>query len=174
FYETFSECIADMHGRGTNLQTIEEARRYVRGKTQAWLSQIDIWFEAQYETKSHTGHDPEIIYPRQFELLFEAYRESKEPKPNKAKTKTSAGYVYLVKSPVGYFKIGRSKNPDDRVKTFGVKLPFDVEILHTIKCDDYHTAESFLHKKYADKRSGGEWFDLTPEDVEEIKSITSL
>jgi hypothetical protein len=85
-----------------------------------------------------------------------------------------AGYVYLIQSPTGSYKIGRSKNIANRLKTFNVKLPFEIEIEHVISCSDYRAAERELHKRYADKRVNGEWFALTRDDVEQIKAIVSM
>lgn len=84
------------------------------------------------------------------------------------------GYVYLLKSVTGFWKIGRTVNPKDRLKTFGVKLPFEVEYEHLIPCRDHIELERSLHKQFADKRVNGEWFDLSPEDIAVIKSIHAI
>jgi hypothetical protein len=84
------------------------------------------------------------------------------------------GYVYLVRSVSGHYKIGRTKDPADRMKTFNVKLPFEIELLHTIESDDYCIAEELLHDKFALKRINGEWFALDDNDVAYIKSLESL
>lgn len=81
------------------------------------------------------------------------------------------GFVYLIRSEVGYYKIGRTVNPDDRIRTFSVRLPFRVEYEHLIKCEDQRALEKQLHTKFADKRIDGEWFELTPDDVAYIKSL---
>lgn len=91
-----------------------------------------------------------------------------------AKLWPKPGYVYLVQGPPGLYKIGKSKDPEDRVRTFGVKLPFEVDLIHTIQCADYTAAEKALHLRFADKRSEGEWFALADEDVETIKAISAL
>lgn len=78
------------------------------------------------------------------------------------------GYVYLVQSPTTYYKIGRTVNPADRMKTFKVTLPFEVEFKHLIKTNDMYTLERDLHTKYAARRVNGEWFALTEDDVAEI------
>jgi hypothetical protein len=88
-----------------------------------------------------------------------------------AKVKDLSGYVYLVKSVSGHYKIGRAKDPNNRAKTFGVQLPFEIEFVAVIKTDDYVALEEQLHAKYQDKRVNGEWFALTPEDVEYIKGL---
>lgn len=84
------------------------------------------------------------------------------------------GFVYLLKSEVGFYKIGHAANPNDRIRTFNVKLPFQVEFEHLIKCKDRFTAERKLHKRYADKRLNGEWFHLTADDVAAIKAINEM
>lgn len=81
------------------------------------------------------------------------------------------GYVYLIQSPTGAYKIGKSNNPDDRVHTFEVKLPFEIEYICKIRTDDMHRLESDLHWKFSEKRINGEWFNLSPDDVEYIKGL---
>lgn len=81
------------------------------------------------------------------------------------------GYVYLIKSASGYWKIGKTINPDDRMKTFSVKLPFEVEYEHIIPCQNHHAAEDELHLRFASKRVNGEWFCLDASDIAWIKAI---
>lgn len=80
------------------------------------------------------------------------------------------GYVYLLKSSSGFYKIGRAQNPTNRLKTFTVKMPFEVEYEHLLKTNNPKDLEQFFHKRFADKRVNGEWFALTPSDIEFIKS----
>lgn len=94
------------------------------------------------------------------------------PSQKKAPKRTAPGYVYLVQSPTTAYKIGRTVNPDDRISTFSVKLPFEVEYVAVIKTVDMIGLEHSLHQRFADKRvNGSEWFHLAPEDVEYIKSL---
>lgn len=79
--------------------------------------------------------------------------------------KDRSGYVYVVKSPTGYYKIGRTKSPEDRLKTFEVKLPFEVEYVHLISTSDMVSTESDIHKYFAAKRTNGEWFALDEQDL---------
>ena len=85
--------------------------------------------------------------------------------------KKSKGYVYLIASETGQYKIGVSKKLDKRVNDFGVKLPFKTWLAHSFSSNDCRNAEKVLHERYADKRSHGEWFTLSPEDVSNILSI---
>lgn len=85
--------------------------------------------------------------------------------------RTYPGYVYLLQSPSGYYKIGRTSNPDDRIGTFHVKLPFEVEYIAVIQTDDMHELERQLHEQFAHRRVNGEWFNLSADDVEYIKRL---
>lgn len=75
------------------------------------------------------------------------------------------GYVYVIKSPTGAYKIGRTIDPDNRLKTFSVKLPFEVEYLYVIPTCDPRGLEGELHNKFKDKRINGEWFSLDDDDL---------
>ena len=86
------------------------------------------------------------------------------------KQRTRSGFVYVLRG-AGYYKIGLSKNVDRRMEQIEPKLPFETELLCTIATDDMHRLESELHKRFADKRASGEWFQLTENDVEYIKSL---
>lgn len=83
-----------------------------------------------------------------------------------------AGYVYLIQSPTGAYKIGRTIDINRRIKTFHVKLPFEIEPICIIKTENMFVLEAQLHIKFALKRLDGEWFKLTTEDVEYIKSLS--
>lgn len=90
--------------------------------------------------------------------------------PPKPKVVDNSGCIYLIKCSEWY-KIGKTKNVDRRMKTFGEALPFKQEVIHVIRSDDYSALELELHSRFADKRMNGEWFALLPEDVEYIKGI---
>lgn len=83
----------------------------------------------------------------------------------------NSGYVYLIQSPTGSYKIGRTKDPSNRMKTFTVKLPFEVDYVCVIETADMYRLEGDLHLRFNSKRVNGEWFRLEPQDVEHIKSL---
>lgn len=89
------------------------------------------------------------------------------------KRTSTEGYVYLIQSPTGAYKIGRTINPDNRLKTFSVKLPFEVDYLAIIHTVDMYQLETDLHKRFAEKRVNGEWFTLSPSDVQYIKGLST-
>lgn len=135
------------------------------------LNNRDIILQAQYPelvidtTMAHFFADCET----RLSYLIQQQRK-KEMQQNRKKV-LRPGFVYLIQSPTGAFKIGRTKDPNNRMKTFGIALPFEVEYLCLISTQNMNSLESKLHKKYADKRINGEWFNLSSEDVEYIKSL---
>lgn len=87
------------------------------------------------------------------------------------------GCVYFFRhiglSPV---KIGRSSHdsPASRFEQFSTYAPYGSEIVGFIMTEKYIELESHLHKKFANKRLSGEWFDITIEDCErEINFYTA-
>jgi Meiotically Up-regulated Gene 113 (MUG113) protein len=97
-----------------------------------------------------------------------AYEEMARAEIEAMRASKRYGYVYLIQSPTGSYKIGRARNPEDRMKTFNVKLPFEVDYVHLIETSDMYGLERAFHKRYAQKRVNGEWFMLDPEDVQYI------
>jgi hypothetical protein len=84
----------------------------------------------------------------------------------------NAGYVYLLKEINGvHYKIGRASNPQDRLRTFNVKLPYQVEYVCLIPTIDMYSLERHLHRQYTEKRVNGEWFALSDEDVASIIAL---
>lgn len=83
------------------------------------------------------------------------------------------GYVYLLKSPTGFWKIGKTVDPKNRIATFSVKLPFEVSYAHLIPCYDHHKLEAELHIVFSHLRVEGEWFKLSSTDVQWITSLTN-
>lgn len=116
----------------------------------------------------------EVMYAYGQQLLFERQRrKDKAAKELRATSQPArAGYVYLLNEINGqHFKIGRTIDPKERMKTFGVKLPYKVQLDVLIETSDMYTLEAQLHAKFADKRVDGEWFALTPADVDYVKSL---
>jgi hypothetical protein len=128
-------------------------------------------FIAQVETEIEIAISNEEYYRAEAEI------QTIEPLNTGPITEPASGrpgFVYLIGSPDGYCKIGRAKVLHSRLASIGLQLPYRVELLHSIEVSDCVWAERFLHKKFTLARQNGEWFLLTAEEINWIKSLTTL
>lgn len=97
------------------------------------------------------------LYPDQLDQI--SLGESKE-----------IGYVYfLQEKKYGSVKIGRSLNIDKRLSLFVTDLPYPVVLLGYICSLNFEKIELGLHRHFRFKRLGGEWFDLSAEEISNLK-----
>lgn len=74
-------------------------------------------------------------------------------------------YIYLLTNGT-YYKIGKSKNPDRRIKELNSGSSEKIELIYKYRSVEYyHTIESALHNFFSNKRLNSEWFELSPKDV---------
>lgn len=90
--------------------------------------------------------------------------------PSKPQKQNSTGIVYVLAGN-GFYKIGKTTNLRARLSQLTPKLPFEVELIHTIKTEDIDSLEEFLHEQFAGKRVNGEWFRLDENDIKALKQI---
>lgn len=115
------------------------------------------------QEKALTSYQQEVD-----ELRKEIVELSRQPQNENHR----AGYVYLIEASNGTYKIGRTKNPKDRMKTFKTKLPFEVEYLAIIQTDDMYALEAQLHGRFKKKRlNGSEFFQLDNDDIAYIVGL---
>lgn len=74
------------------------------------------------------------------------------------------GEVYLLRAGKHY-KIGRSNAAGRRERELAIQLPEKAALIHAIKTDDPPGIEFYWHRRFADRRMNGEWFELTADDV---------
>lgn len=82
---------------------------------------------------------------------------------------TRPGFVYLLRADNGLVKIGKTGKITKRIYQLSIQLPYETELIHTIKTDDMDELERHLHEIFAAKRKRGEWFELSEEDITSIK-----
>jgi Meiotically up-regulated gene 113 len=87
---------------------------------------------------------------------------------SEAKQTEPEGFVYLLKAGP-FYKIGKAVDLDKRLRRIKLQLPYPVELVHSIEARNPRKIEHHWHKRFADKRTNGEWFLLTDEDVAEFK-----
>lgn len=81
------------------------------------------------------------------------------------------GFVYVLKTANGIFKIGKSRDVDNRIKQLSVGLPHELELICQFVTEDMDSLESALHTKFAEKRIRGEWFRLSAKDTDYLKGL---
>jgi len=74
------------------------------------------------------------------------------------------GYVYLIQMQK-WFKIGFTKDILRRRGEIRLVLPEKETLVHTIETDDPSGVEQYWHNRFADRRTQGEWFQLSSADV---------
>jgi hypothetical protein len=92
--------------------------------------------------------------------------------PESGDTEFETGYVYLALMKVGRekrYKIGKADVVERRARQIAVHLPEELELVHAISTDDAYGIEAYWHKRFAEKRRGGEWFELTAADVKAFR-----
>lgn len=83
------------------------------------------------------------------------------------------GFVYVLRSDAGYYKIGRARDVAARIKGIAVFVPFAITTIHVIKTDNMFKLERGFHRAYdqAGKRIRGEWYALTEDDIDLLRSF---
>lgn len=147
-------------GSNDTPENMQEYRTRLKGELPELLRQV-----AEIEAQTIFPLHPDTIRAMQI-IKLEAARQNP---PVSTRRSRRFGYAYILRSSTGYYKIGRTVNPEDRQRTFSVKLPFSVRYDLVIPSPDYIGFENYLHQHYRDKRVDGEWFALTADDLNLLK-----
>lgn len=108
-------------------------------------------------------------YERVTESLTPLLRAGEESQPSESRSpEPEFGFVYLLRSR-RHYKLGRTNAAGRRERELAIQLPERVQTIHRIKTDDPIGIERYWHLRFADRRRNGEWFELTPADVQAFK-----
>jgi len=81
--------------------------------------------------------------------------------------------VYIVSSQ-GLYKIGRTSQLAKRMSSLSRSVGVPVNLVHVVYDGVNGEVECALHSMFSNKRVMGEWFDLSRDDIEKIKSMSSV
>lgn len=95
-------------------------------------------------------------------------QKNKSNLPNKI-----GGYVYVLACGK-YFKIGKTRRMASRLSDYHIHNPYKVKLVYYINCRNPKLLEGLICKMYLHLLHKGEWFELKPSDVEDIKRIMTL
>jgi hypothetical protein len=101
-------------------------------------------------------------------LCPESLTKEAEAPSKEARSDVAFGYVYLLKSG-RFYKIGRANDAGRRQYEIRLLQPEGVEEVWKIKTDDPAGIEAYWHRRFAERRKGGEWFDLRSSEVAAFK-----
>lgn len=96
------------------------------------------------------------------------------PDTSPAKVRIPKGHmVYFVGGETGPIKIGFTQQPmKERLKCIQNGSPIKLHVLATLNATRIN--EKFYHRRFAQSRLHGEWFERTPEILAEIDRLKSL
>lgn len=115
----------------------------------------------------HANQDP--VIDRAIEQLQQAQADIQRYEERKALA--GLGPLVYVLEGNGLYKIGKSRRADKRLGALQCGQPFKTQLVCAIPNDDIHQLEKQLHARFAHKRVNGEWFDLSPDDIEQLKAM---
>ena len=95
-------------------------------------------------------------------------RDRRDAKSDQTRPKDTPGYIYIVYS-IGRYKIGLTTRPQKRIRE--IQSPYPVDLICIIQTNDMLSLENALHDRFDHARKHGEWFELSDEDIEEIKHM---
>lgn len=82
-----------------------------------------------------------------------------------------SGFVYLVESTRGLYKIGYASDMSRRLWHLRSESVADITLIHCFESSDVVRDERALHDVYAHCRVYSEWFELSDQEVDEFCTI---
>lgn len=164
--EVFRRIWVDTGAKGFIKYWVDRSHKCSNGKSSK-IKYRDLREFYDVPTGKPTGEQLASWMPEEYHAPEVVTYEPVECRPD------ASGYVYLIKAlhDETLFKIGKTRNPEKRKTSLGVKLPFPIDFECLIKTDDMHSLEYRLHDEFVGRRLDGEWFRLSSADVEYIRSL---
>ena len=111
-----------------------------------------------------------MVLARKYEEQSKQTKKNVKKNPNVGENEN--GIIYVMKN-CGYYKIGKAKIGSSRFGEY-TKLPEEPEYIIKRIVSNYGKVEIALHERYKKKRlrdGGCEWFNLSEQDLMEIKKF---
>lgn len=89
----------------------------------------------------------------------------------------SSGFIYVIYIDTGIerlYKIGMSKNFNQRMTDHKCSSPFDMYVSGCYFSSNMRNEERLLHSLFNDKKVRGEWFRLNSDDLKKIATRTFM
>lgn len=100
------------------------------------------------------------------------FPEAVSDRQSDAIARTKEGYVYMALLTLGRekrYKIGKAVLVERRTDQISLQMPEGLELVHAIRTDDAYGIEEYWHRRFAAKRTKGEWFSLSRQDISAFK-----
>lgn len=130
------------------------------------MQKICLWCHKPFESKQTTS-----LYcrPSHKVRMFE-YRKKRGHK-----IKEVFGFVYILESDSGLYKIGITSNSNVALRITQIAMDTfgkfgRVGLYKSFQIENIREVEKYLHEKYNNKRKSGEWFSLSNDDILEIET----
>lgn len=107
------------------------------------------------------------------EIISPLLESGEAVESNESSESGERGFVYLLKAG-RYYKIGHTNSTGRRAYELALQLPERPAPVHEIATDDPRGIEAYWHKRFADRRRNGEWFELTQADVSAFRRRKSF
>lgn len=120
------------------------------------------------------GEYADIVGDKEVSAAARTYAPSQRKRKQESDDGASAlGYVYMQRHGTDY-KIGYTTSLNKRGRQIQIELPQEIELVHSILTDDPVGVEAYWHKRFAVKRTRGEWFKLTKADIVAFKRWSKI
>jgi len=84
------------------------------------------------------------------------------------------GFIYLIQSPIGIYKIGKANDVRQRLANLRGQFKADLKLIHAFEAVNVLDVEWAFHTHFRHRRAYGEWFTLDAQDLEEFFDYANI